>query len=256
MTTMHEEWTEKLSDYLDDELAAGDRRAVDAHLSACAHCAGILDELKRVVTRARSIGSRPPQSDLWAGIAGQIEASLPPGATPLRPPHAPLAVQMASRRVSLSLLQLAAAAVVLMAVSGGLVWSIAGRPEGRTDGGRPGDGSGAALQVRSGSSADLQVRRDDYYDSQVANVTFADQQYDAAVADLEKAVHRGRGRLDASTIAIVEHNLQIIDQAIAQARQALAADPANSYLSSHLVEARRRKLDLLRRAAALTGETD
>ena len=55
------------------------------------------------------------------------------------------------------------------------------------------------------------------------------------MADLEKALKTGRGQLDASTIAIVEHNLQIIDQAIDQAREALAADPANSYLSSHLV---------------------
>jgi hypothetical protein len=89
-------------------------------------------------------------------------------------------------------------------------------------------------------------------DVQVATVGFADPQYDAAVADLEKAVKQGRGRLDENTIAIVEHNLQIIDQAIEQARQALAADPANNYLSSHLFEARRRKLDLLRRAAALS----
>ena len=73
------------------------------------------------------------------------------------------------------------------------------------------------------------------------------------MADLEKALKAGRGRLDASTIAIVEHNLQIIDQAINQAREALAGDPANSYLSSHLVEARRRKLDLLRRATALAN---
>ena len=83
---------------------------------------------------------------------------------------------------------------------------------------------------------------------------FADAQYDAAVADLQKALENGRGQLDASTIAVVEHNLQIIDQAINQAREALVADPANSYLSSHLVEARRRKLDLLRRATALTNE--
>ena len=57
-------------------------------------------------------------------------------------------------------------------------------------------------------------------------------------------------------MAIVEHNLQIIDQAINQAREALVADPANSYLSSHLVEARRRKLELLRRATALATETN
>jgi hypothetical protein len=90
----------------------------------------------------------------------------------------------------------------------------------------------------------------------VVPVSMADAQYDAAVADLAGALKQGRGRLDASTIGIVEHNLQIIDQAIEQARQALAADPANSYLSSHLFEARRRKLDLLRRAAALSSESD
>ena len=90
----------------------------------------------------------------------------------------------------------------------------------------------------------------------VVPVSLADAQYDAAVADLEKALRAGRGRLDKGTIDIVEHNLQIIDQAIAQAREALVADPANTYLSGHLVEARRRKLDLLRRAAALTSETD
>ena len=78
----------------------------------------------------------------------------------------------------------------------------------------------------------------------------------ALVADLEKALKAGRGRLDASTISVVEHNLQIIDQAINQAREALVGDPANSYLSGHLVEARRRKLDLLRRATALASETN
>ena len=92
--------------------------------------------------------------------------------------------------------------------------------------------------------------------ARVEHVSMADAQYDAAVADLEKALNAGRGRLDASTIAIVEHNLQIIDQAINQAREALVGDPANSYLSSHLVETRRRKLDLLRRATALATETD
>jgi hypothetical protein len=52
-------------------------------------------------------------------------------------------------------------------------------------------------------------------------------------------------------VAAIEQSLQTIDQAIEQARQALAADPANTYLTGHLVETRRRKLELLRRAAAL-----
>ena len=45
---VHEEWTDKLSDYLDGELAADERRAVDVHLRSCAACAAVLEDLKRV----------------------------------------------------------------------------------------------------------------------------------------------------------------------------------------------------------------
>ena len=253
---MHEEWTDKLSDYLDGELPGDEREAVESHLAGCAPCRNVLDDLRRVIARARSIQPRPPHQDLWAGIAERIEARpVSAKVTPLHASEAQRPVRMPSRRISFSLPQLAAAAVLLMALSGGVVWFIVSRPEGLHY------NQSADLPPSREASADRrslgeggQVRRDD--DVQAASVIFADQQYDAAVADLEGAVHKGRGRLDANTIAIVEHNLQIIDQAIAQARQALGADPANGYLSSHLVEARRRKLDLLRRAAALSGETD
>ena len=245
--TMHQEWTDTLSDYLDDELSAGDRDAVEAHLLACAPCAAVLEELTRVVARAQAVTPRPPQADLWAGIARRIDADTgrpPAEVTPFG--------RREPRRVAFTISQLAAAAVILAAVSGGIAWKFAVRsPEGlRHDvaqGFSPASDADAARPARSAAGTD---------NARVETVGMADAQYDAAVADLEKALKDGRGRLDASTIAIVEHNLQIIDQAINQAREALVADPANSYLSGHLVEARRRKLDLLRRATALTTETD
>ena len=52
---------------------------------------------------------------------------------------------------------------------------------------------------------------------------------------------------------VIERNLDAIDAAIAEARAALDRDPANTYLNSHLADARRRKLDLLRRAATWSG---
>ncbi len=237
--TMHQEWTDKLSDFLDDELSAVDRDAVEAHLRSCAPCAALLEELARVAARAQAVAPRPPQADLWAGIAGRIDAAA--GRQPVE--VAPFA-RREPRRVVFTISQLAAAATILAAVSGGLAWEFAVRsPEGlRHD---VAQGSSPAFDATTAGT-----------DARVETVGMADAQYDAAVADLEKALKDGRGRLDASTIAIVEHNLQIIDQAISQAREALVADPANSYLSGHLVEARRRKLDLLRRAAALTSETD
>ena len=90
----------------------------------------------------------------------------------------------------------------------------------------------------------------------VEPVGLADAEYDSAVADLQRALRNGRGHLDPATIAIVEQNLKIIDRAIDQARQAVIDDPGNSYLTSHLVETRRKKLDLLRRAAALASDTN
>jgi negative regulator of sigma E activity len=258
--TMHEEWTDKLSDYLDDELSAGDRDAVEAHLETCAHCAAVLDQLTRVVVRAQAVEPRPPQADLWTGIAARIEAEAE-----RRPSQVtPFALRQA-RRVTFTISQLAAAAVILAAVSGGIAWevraSLPGRPEGVRYDSAPSAGVAQALRPANpdGGNAGRDVAQG--YNpasagADVVRVGMADAQYDAAVADLENALTEGRGRLDASTIAIVEHNLQIIDQAINQAREALVADPANSYLSGHLVEARRRKLDLLRRATALTSETD
>jgi len=263
--TMHEEWTDRLSDYLDGELSADDQRAVESHLRECAQCAEVLNDLKRVVARARAAGdaARPPQADLWPAVAERIDAGRRAGAAgPAGPLGSVTAFHArASRRIAFTLPQLAAAAIVVAAVSGGLVWQVAqpaGRPEGLHDnspepGANPRSGqdtSSADLQVRSDSSADLQIRPD----VRIETVGLADAQYDAAVADLENALKTGRGRLDSSTIAIVEHNLQIIDQAINQAREALVGDPANTYLSSHLVETRRRKLDLLRRATALTTD--
>jgi hypothetical protein len=260
---MHEEWTDKLSDYLDGELPGDEREAVESHLAGCADCGNVLEELRRVIARARSIQPRPPHQDLWAGIAERIEARpTTDKITPLHASGVQRPLRMPARRISFTLPQLAAAAVLLMALSGGVVWSIVSRsvalPSAEISRSSSAEASRSHSSMEREASAERSGERSDgaQADVQMAAIGFADQQYDAAVADLEKAVHKGRGRLDASTIAIVEHNLQIIDQAIAQARQALGADPANSYLSSHLVEARRRKLDLLRRAAALSGETD
>ena len=77
--------------------------------------------------------------------------------------------------------------------------------------------------------------------------------YDGAVADLERVLAEGRGRLDTTTVRVIERNLATIDSAIAQAQRAVAADSGNAYLNSHLAETMRRKLELLRQAAALVS---
>ncbi len=89
-------------------------------------------------------------------------------------------------------------------------------------------------------------------EAQVTPINFADAQYDAAVVDLERVLREQRDGLDPRTVVVLERNLRIIDDAIREAREALATDPANALLNAHLAGARQRKLDLLRRAALIT----
>src|SRR5918998_3291066 len=119
---MNDHWMERLSEYLDDELAPAERTAIESHLKTCRDCSAVLSDLRRVVDRARHLDDRPPRRDLWPGIAQRI------GATLARP-------RVIGRRWSFSVPQLAAAAVALMTLSGGTVWLIQG--QGSTGGNVP-----------------------------------------------------------------------------------------------------------------------
>jgi anti-sigma factor RsiW len=225
---MSDVWTDRLSEYLDDELPPGERAALEGHLAQCAGCSATLADLRRVVARARALESTGPATDLWPGIATRI------GAAPGLRAEGRMGAR-AHGRFTFSLPQLLAAGIALMVLSGGSVWLL--RP-----GSTPSIASGAAsapAESGLGTPASWQRR--------------AAPGYDAAVADLERVLAEGRGRLDTATVRVLEQNLRVIDQAIDQARRAVAADSANAYLNSHLAETMRRKLDLLRQAASLVS---
>ena len=69
---MHETWTDRLSDYLDDGLDAPGRAAVDAHLAGCAECRTVLEELRQVTLRAASLADTFPRPEVWAAVAARI----------------------------------------------------------------------------------------------------------------------------------------------------------------------------------------
>jgi anti-sigma factor RsiW len=225
----HDPWTDRLSEYLDGELPEWERLALESHLQDCTECSLIVSDLRRVVLRARTLKNPAPATDLWPGIAARIGV----GSSKSAPVVELAARRRPSRRWAFSLPQLAAAGIALMTVSGGAVWLLS-TPATRT----------AVVPAPAAPSGGMPA-------ISVAMKPNATQSYAAAVADLERVLAEGRGKLDPTTVKIIEQNLAAIDRAIAEAQRALDADTANLYLNTHLAETMRRKLDLLRQAAAL-----
>ena len=76
--------------------------------------------------------------------------------------------------------------------------------------------------------------------------------YEAAANALLEALQQRRAQLQPETLAAVQANLEVIDRALAEVRQALAKDPSNPELSRMLVATHRKKVDVLRRVVKLS----
>ncbi len=225
---MSDVWTDRLSEYLDGDLSEVERAGLAAHLEECADCVSTLDELRAVAARASALEDRSPAANLWPGIAQRIGAAQVDrsAVVDIRGRRS-----VPRRRVTFSLPQLIAAGIALTVVSGGGVWlarSGESAPVVRVVATQP--GSGTATAVLAG---------------------FSSSEYDRAVAQLLEILEDARDQLDPNTVRVLQQSLATIDQAIEEAREALASDPANGYVSAHLAATMKRKVQLLRRAARI-----
>jgi hypothetical protein len=80
--------------------------------------------------------------------------------------------------------------------------------------------------------------------------------YAKEIAFLERMLERRRDQLDTATVAVLERNFAIIDQAIAESRAALARDPGSAFLNDQLRTVLEQKLELLRTAATLPARSE
>ena len=215
---MQDQWTDRLSEYVDGDLDEAQRSALESHLAGCDACRATLAELRRVVDRARAMDERPPARDLWPGIAGRIGLSTDD-----------FAARRARRRISFTVPQLIAAGVALIAVSVGTARLVSNRA--------PTPSTTASASSRLSAV-------------QTALWNKADSSADQEVDELRLALAEGQrsGQLNPATIRKLERSLAVIDSAIAEAKRALASDPQSPYLNHHLADTMRRKLEFLREA--------
>jgi hypothetical protein len=218
-----EELDARLDDWLDGALAPAEAAAVEAHLAGCHSCREAERRLRQVIAHAAALPrSVSPPRDLWPGIARQIEGR-------------------AGWRGWLGWgpsLVLAAAATVLLAVAG-VLWH-AQAPATVHTVEIPGPGP-ELTAVAAGGASDLVLVQ-------------AEREYESAANALLAALQQRGASLPPGDLERVRTDLQVIDRALAEVREALARDPASPELNRMLVSTHRKKVDVLRRVVHLSTE--
>jgi anti-sigma factor RsiW len=228
MSEMRHDRTAELSAWLDGELSPDEVVALERRLEEEPELARLAAELASIRSAAAQLDVTGPARDLWPEIAEQIRAKPVAGRTRER----------GRRTFSFTVPQLAAAAVTLLALGSGAMWTV------RQAGGGAGDTRASSVDGADTAGSDVRIAA-----SSEALPTARIP--DDAIADLERRLVEERGGLDSSTVRVLEESLATIDRAIEQASQALALDPGNAWLTRHLAGAKARKVRLLERANAL-----
>ncbi len=225
---MTDKWTESLSGYLDGELEAGVRAELEKHLEVCSECRATITQLESVVGWAGEFAGSEPDRDVWPQILEEI--------TDTNTAVVDLEEVRDKKRKTVwwKHSQAIAAVFAFLAVGMGVVLvATVLHPEDqisvRIDLAQPAEGLPVSTAIH------------------------AAQTYGPAIADLETVLLEGEGILDTSTVRVLCEKLDIIDQAMREAREALVQDPNSGYLVDHYTGMMRKKLTLLRSVARRAG---
>jgi hypothetical protein len=218
------ELTVHVPDLVEDAVDASLRAELDAHLAQCAECRDLVAGLRRIRQTAAMLERHPLPARAWTEIQARLadQADLGKAST-------------GRWRFGSSSVWLAAAAVLLLAVSAG-IWTL-----GRT----------LTSPVTAPTTATRPVNP---VDSVETELQLAATHYEKAIAGLEQIANASDSPLDPTTMATVKENLAVIDRAINESRVALRANPQSQVAQENLFEAFRRKVGLLQDTIALMNE--
>ena len=207
---------ETLSRYSDGDLSEAVAVRVERHLRECASCRTEIVRVSDLVSLARALprGVEPPV-EAWTGLRERLSREG--------------TVALDSRRRWWHNGWMAAAAAVVL---------IAGT---------------AVVALTIGETGDAPIATGREQPQSMSRVVLAvDGNYQPTLAGLRETLDEQRDLLAPSTVRVLEHSVAVIDSAIAEARSALAADPANVMLVEILAAQYERKVDLLQRATRLS----
>jgi anti-sigma factor RsiW len=224
----HERALELLDDFAGGELGERERGAVERHLAGCAACSAEVEALRALLDETRFLprGIAPPR-DLWAGVAARLEPRGDAKVIPFRPRQAWQPPRWVLAMAASLVLVVTTALVTARVVGGGAGEAETRLPDVVVTGTRPAAPTAfAAFQP-------------------------AERDYQRAIGELQALLETQKHRLAPQTVATLEANLRIIDEAIRQSRAALEKDPNSPELAQMLSGVYEAKVETLRQVVEL-----
>lgn len=210
--------TETLSAYADGELSAVAVGRVERHLADCSACRETLRKVRELVVAAHALPRDiAPPAEVWSDLRERVARES--------------VARQVKRRWWYNGWLATAAAIVLVVGTAILM---------------PAGNRGKAAKIKAMQEAAAPVA------SHMVLLT-VDKSYSATLAELRESLDTQQSTLSPATVRTVERALAVIDSAIAEARDALASDPANQALVDILSAHYERKVDLLQRATELSS---
>jgi anti-sigma-K factor RskA len=222
-----------LNELVDGELDAEQRQTIEAHVADCAICSDEVEALLDLQARAGALPKEiMPQRDLWNDLSRRLQPAGASGVIPIQ-----RAVGRPRPRWQ-AWAAVAAAASVLIALSSAVTMQLM-TPED-------------AAVVAATPELVVPEQR-----PQTALAAFEpmEREYLGTLAELEAELQQRRGSLSVQSVAVIEENLRIIDQAIIEIRQALSEDSTSVELPLLLSGVYRAKVDLLESVLRLNSQT-
>jgi hypothetical protein len=261
-----DQFADGLGDLLERELGDAARTRLEGHALACAECGAVLADLRKLRVDAANLPTLEPSRDLWSGIAARIETpvvEIMPGRGAVERASGGTVERWngdAEKRRRLAPMWMGLAAAGLVAITAGVTYRLTKStidvrtsiPVATTTAATP---AIVAAAPTSPTQAESNGPPDHRTTVLPVSRPTAEQTYDLEIRRLNAILIARRSQLDTTTIAVVEKNLRIIDDAIAQCKAALERDPASRFLIESLNDALDTKVQLLRTAAQLPARS-
>lgn len=218
-----------LNDYVDRSLDGAEQAEVERHLESCPTCRGVVDDVSQIRRAARALTSIEPPAFTWRQIEKAIRSETAGRTTP----GGARAWVPGPRQLG----WLALAAALLLATVVGLRFRPLAPPTEAPSPSAAADGS----SVDAADTVESELRQ-------------AEEHYNKAIKGLEQITKEGESSLDPTTVATLQKNLSVIDQAISESRTAVQSQPDSEPARTSLLDNFAMKIALLQDTVSLMNE--